>query len=164
MCTIYGVYMYSMYSIWCIYVQYVQYMQYICTVCTVYAVYMFSMYSICSIYVQYVQYMQYICSVCIVYAVLFAVYMYSTVGVKKVTIYRPYNGTGNTVPFPFHSRLISVRLPFLSVFKPFPFCPKGSSSILVNGPNGVIKHAQSLIAQEGSRQFSDRDRARASAT
>ena len=97
-------------------------------------------------------------------AVLFAVYMYSMVGVKKVTIYRPYNGTGNTVPFPFHSRLISVRLLFLSVFKPFPFCPKGSSSILVNGPNGVIKHAQSLIAQEGSRQFSDRDRARASAT
>ena len=29
----------------------------------------------------------------------------------------------------------------------------------MNGPDGVIKHTQSLIAQEGSRQFSDRDRA-----
>ena len=67
-----------------------------------------------------------------------------------------------------------MRLPFLSVFKPFPFCPKGSSSVLVNGPDSVIKHAQSLIAQElpstvieqqnGSRQFSDCDRARARAT
>ena len=83
---------------------------------------------------------------------------------KKVPIYCPYNGTGNTVPFPFRSRLISVRLPFLSVFKPFPFCPKGSLSVLVNGPDGVIKHAQSLITQEGSPQFSDRDRARVRAT
>ena len=67
-----------------------------------------------------------------------------TVGVKKkVPIYRPYNGTGNSVPFPFRSRLISVRLPFLSVFKPFPFCSTGSPSVLVNS---VIKHAQSLIA------------------
>ena len=86
------------------------------------------------------------------------------VGVKKVPIYRPYNGTSNSVPFPFRSRLISVRLLFLSVFKPFPFCPKSSPSVLVYGPDGVIKHAQSLIAQEGSRQFSDRDRARARAT
>ena len=68
--------------------------------------------------------------------------------------------TGRVIPF--RSRLISVRLPFLSVFKPFPFCPTGSPSVPVNGPFGVIKHAQSLIAQEGSRQFSDRDRARAS--
>ena len=83
---------------------------------------------------------------------------------KKVPIYRPYNGTGNSVPFPFRSRLISVRLPFLSVFKPFSFFPKGSPSVLVNGPDGVIKHAQSLIAQEGTRQFSDRDRARARAS
>ena len=83
---------------------------------------------------------------------------------KKVPIYRPYNGTGITVPFPFHSLLISVRLPFLSVFKPFPFCPEGSPSVLVNGPDGIIKHAQSLIAQEGSRQFIDRDRTRARAT
>ena len=83
---------------------------------------------------------------------------------KKVPIYRPYNGTGNSIPFPFRSRLISVWLPFLSVFKPFPFCPTGSPSVLVNGLYGVIKHAQSLIVQEGSRQFSDRDRARARAT
>ena len=45
---------------------------------------------------------------------------------KIVPIYRPDNGTGNTVPFPFSSCLISMRLPFLAVFKPFPFCPKGS--------------------------------------
>ena len=70
--------------------------------------------------------------------------------------------TGRAIPF--RSRLISVRLPFLSVFKPFPFCPKGSPSVLVNDPDGVIKRAQSLIAQEGSQQFSDRDRARARAT
>ena len=57
---------------------------------------------------------------------------------------------GRVIPFRFGSRLISVRLPFLSIFKPFPFCPKGSSSVPVNGPDGVIKHAQSLIAQEGS--------------
>ena len=61
-----------------------------------------------------------------------------TVGINKIPIYCPYNGTGNSVPFPFHSRLISVRLPFLSVFKPLPFCPTGS-------PYGVIKHTQSLI-------------------
>ena len=96
--------------------------------------------------------------------VLYCNVMLYTVGIKKVPIYRPYNGTGNTVPFPFCSRLISVWLPFLSVFKPFPFCPKGSPSVLVNGPDGVIKHAQSLIAQKGSRQSSDRDRARARAT
>ena len=36
-----------------------------------------------------------------------------TVGVKKkVPVYRPCNGTGNSVPFPFRSRLISVPLPF----------------------------------------------------
>ena len=70
--------------------------------------------------------------------------------------------TGRVIPF--RSRLISVRLPFLSVFKPFPFCPKSSPSVLVNSPDGVIKHAQSLIALEGSPQFSDHDRARARAT
>ena len=70
--------------------------------------------------------------------------------------------TGRVIPF--HFCLISVRLPFLSVFKPFPFCPKGSPSVPVNGPDSVIKRAQSLIAQESSRQFSDRDRARARAT
>ena len=30
------------------------------------------------------------------------------------------------------SRLVSVRLPFLSIFKPFPFCPKGSPSVRRN--------------------------------
>ena len=67
---------------------------------------------------------------------------------KKVPIYRPYNGTGNTVTFPFRSRLISVRLLFLSIFKPFPFCPKGSSLVLVNDPDGEIKQVWSLLAQE----------------
>ena len=66
------------------------------------------------------------------------------------SICRPYNGTGNTVPFPFSSRLVSVRLVFLSVLKPFPFCPKGSSSVLVNDPDGEIKRAWSLLAQEVS--------------
>ena len=69
---------------------------------------------------------------------------------KNVSICRPYNGMGNTVPFPFRSRLISVRLVFLSVFKQFPFCPKGSSSVLVNDPDGEIKRAWSLLAQEVS--------------
>ena len=62
----------------------------------------------------------------------------------------PYNGTGNTVPFPFRSRLNSVLLVFLTVFKPFPFCPKGSSSVLVNDMDGEIKRAWSLLAQEVS--------------
>ena len=69
---------------------------------------------------------------------------------KFCSICRPYNGTGNTVPFPFRSRLISVLLVFLSVFKPFPFCPKGSSSVLVNDPDGEIKRVWSLLAQEVS--------------
>ena len=69
---------------------------------------------------------------------------------KNVSIYRPYNGTGNTVPFLFRSRLISMRLVFLSVFKPFPFCPKGISYVLVNDPGGEIKRAWSLLAQEVS--------------
>ena len=55
-------------------------------------------------------------------------------------------------------------LPFLSVLKPFPFCTKGSPSAQVNDPDGGIKLVQSLLAQEGSWQFSDRDRARARAT
>ena len=63
------------------------------------------------------------------------------VGVKNSSIYRLYNGTGNTMPFPFRSRLISVRLPFLSVIKPFPFCPNGSPTVLVNGLDGKIKRA-----------------------
>ena len=69
---------------------------------------------------------------------------------KNVSICRPYNGTGNTVPFPFRSRLISMLLVFLSVFKPFPFCPKGSSSVLVNDQDGEIKRACSLIVLEFS--------------
>ena len=69
---------------------------------------------------------------------------------KNVSICRPYNGTGNIVPFPFRSRLISVLLVFLSVLKPFPFCPKGSSSVLVNDPDGEIKRAWFLLAQEVS--------------
>ena len=67
---------------------------------------------------------------------------------KKVSICRPYNGTGNAVPFPFRSRLISVRLVFLYVFKPFPFCTKGSSLVQVNDPDDEIKRAWSLLAQE----------------
>ena len=51
--------------------------------------------------------------------------------------------TGNTVLFPFRSHLISVLLVFLSVFKPFPFCPKGSSSVLVYGSDSKIKRAWS---------------------
>ena len=57
-----------------------------------------------------------------------------------------------------------MRLRFSSIFKPFPFCPKGSPSVQVNGPDGEIKCAQSLIPQEGLQQFSDHDRARARAT
>ena len=34
----------------------------------------------------------------------------------------------------------------------------------MNGPDGEIKRAWSLIALEGSRQFGDHDRARARAT
>ena len=64
---------------------------------------------------------------------------------KKVPIYHPYNGTGNTVPFPFRSLLITVRLPFSSVFNPFPFCPTGSPSVQVHGLDGVIECVQSLI-------------------
>ena len=62
--------------------------------------------------------------------------------------------------FPFQIAFRIDTQKFL--FKSFPLCPKGSPSVLVNGPAGVIKRAQSLIAKEGSRQFSDRDRARAS--
>ena len=70
---------------------------------------------------------------------------HTTVGVKKKFPFT-VRTTGRVIPFRF--RLISVwlPLPFSSVFKPFPFCPKGSPSVLVNGPYGVIKHAQSLIA------------------
>ena len=67
-------------------------------------------------------------------------YMYGTQPGRrqKVPIYRPYNGTDNTVLFPFHSHVITVRLLFLSVFKQFPFCPKGSMSVQVNNLDGEI--------------------------
>ena len=38
-----------------------------------------------------------------------------TVGVKKVPIYRPYNGTGNSVPFPFNFRAVAVLVRFQTV-------------------------------------------------
>ena len=38
----------------------------------------------------------------------------------------------------FLSCLISVQLLFLSIFKPFPFCLKGSSSNLVYGSDAKI--------------------------
>ena len=44
----------------------------------------------------------------------------ATVGVKK-KFPSPVRTTGRVIPF--RSRLISVQLPFLSVFKPFPFYP-----------------------------------------
>ena len=69
---------------------------------------------------------------------------------------------GNTLPFPFpfNFRAVAVLVRFQTV------------SVLSQGqlirssecPDGVIKQAQSLIAQEGSQQFSDRDRARVRAT
>ena len=78
----------------------------------------------------------------------------------------PFTGrtTGPAIPCRFRSRLISVRLPFLSVLTPFPFCPKGSPSVQVNGLDDRIKRAWSLITHKGSRQVSDRDRARARGT
>ena len=73
--------------------------------------------------------------------------------------------TGRAIPFRFH--LISVRLPFLSVFKPFLFCPKGSPSVLVNDSSVIVteldQELPSMVIEhhKGSQQFSDRDRARA---
>ena len=37
------------------------------------------------------------------------------VGVKKVPIYRPYNGTGNIVPFPFNFRAVAVLVCFQTI-------------------------------------------------
>ena len=62
-------------------------------------------------------------------------YMYSR-HQKKVPISRPYNGTGNSVLFPFRSRLISVRLPFSNRSR---FVPRDKK-------NSGFKYAQSLIA------------------
>ena len=38
-----------------------------------------------------------------------------TVGIKKVPIYRPYNRTGNTVPFPFIFHAVIVLVCFQNV-------------------------------------------------
>ena len=64
------------------------------------------------------------------------------------------------VPFPFNFRAVAVLVRFQTV----PVLSQGQPSVLVNGPDGEIKRAWSLIAQEGSRQFGERDRARARAT
>ena len=63
-------------------------------------------------------------------------------------------------PFPFNFRAVAVLVRFQSVS----VLSQGQLIHSSKGPDGVIKHAQSLIAQEGLRQFSDRDRARARAT
>ena len=34
---------------------------------------------------------------------------------KKVPIYHPYNGTGNSVPFPFNFRAVAVLVRFQTV-------------------------------------------------
>ena len=90
------------------------------------------------------------------------------------------------VPFPFNYCVRSCRsCPFSNRFR---FVLRAAPSVQVNGLDGGIKRVQSLIAQEdsgssvivtelerelpsmvveqqkGSRQFSDRDRARARAT
>ena len=93
-------------------------------------------------------------------------YMYTYVRMycrrqTKVPIYRPYNGTGNSVLFPFNFRAVVVLVHFQTI----PILSQGQPvRSAERPPYGVIKHAQSLIAQEGSRQFSDHDRARARAT
>ena len=69
---------------------------------------------------------------------------------QKVPIYRPYNGMGNIVPFPFRSRLISVLFTVLVHFQTVPVLFQGQPSVLVNGPDVKIKQAWSLIAQEFS--------------
>ena len=64
----------------------------------------------------------------------------ATVAIKK-KFPSPVRTTGRVIPF--RSRFVFRAV---AVLKPFPFCPTGSPSVLVNGPHGVIKHAQSLIA------------------
>ena len=68
---------------------------------------------------------------------------------KKFAIYRPYNGTGNSVPFPFNFREVAVLVRFQTV---------SHTELERELPSMVIEQ------QNGSRQFSDRDRARARAT
>ena len=57
------------------------------------------------------------------------------VGVKK-SFHFPYNGTGNTVPFPFHSRLNFRAVGVLVRFQTVSILSQGSSSVLVYGPDG----------------------------
>ena len=63
---------------------------------------------------------------------------------KKVPISRPYNGTGNSVPFPFNFRAVAVLVRFQTI----PVLSHGQPvrSGERPGPYGVIKRAQSLIA------------------
>ena len=86
------------------------------------------------------------------------------VGVKKSShlpsVQRDRQYRAVSVPFPFNFHAVAVIVRFQTV----PVLSQGSTSILVNGPDGKIKRAWSLIAQECSRQFGDRDRARAKAT
>ena len=51
-----------------------------------------------------------------------------------------------SVPFPFNFRAFAVLVHFQTVFDLF----QGQSSVLVNGPDGKIKRAWSLIVQEFS--------------
>ena len=110
----------------------------------------------------------------------FVIYTYVSAAFRRGTI-------NNKMYYDHNAGVYTVGVTVVR-FKPFPFCPKSSPSVPVNGPDGVIKHAQSLICrkardssvivteleqelpstvieqQNGSRQFSDRDSARARAT
>ena len=76
---------------------------------------------------------------------ILSVIKWCTFGVKKVPVYRPYNGMGNIVPFPFpfNFRVFAVLVHFQTVLVLF----QGQPSVLVNGLDGKIKQACSLIAQ-----------------
>ena len=111
----------------------------------------------------------------IIFHCKFHVTLKHKVGIKKNPIYRPYNGTGNTVQFPFNFRAVAVLVRFQTV----PVLSQVHPVRTGERPEGEIKRAWSLIAQngltelerelpstvieqqKGSRQFSDRDRARA---
>ena len=67
---------------------------------------------------------------------------------KKVPIYRPYIWMGNIVPFPFPFNFRAVAVLFH--FQTIVFLFQGQPSVLVNGPDGKMKCAWSLIAQEFS--------------
>ena len=49
----------------------------------------------------FIHFYMYVCLFLFAYGGILACVCAFTVGVKKVPIYRPYNGTGNSVPFPF---------------------------------------------------------------